>query len=140
MTMRRLLRVGLAILLAVAVLASVMVVAFLRALKASHPDTLENLFPDPRERQGIFFGELHNRTLAFAASHNGALPADLTTLANSFPSSDRVMARLGVDLWGTPIIYKRIGTVFILQSAGPDRAWHTGDDIAETARAGDKPR
>ena len=128
------------ILLAVFASASGVAVAVLEDVRAGSTDSLEELFPDPRERQGFRFAELHNRTLSYATSHNGALPADLTTLASSFPSSDSVMARLGVDLWGTPIVYKRIGTVFTLQSAGPDRAWHTGDDIAETASAADRRR
>ena len=100
-------------------------------------DSEANLFPDPRVRQGFRLEEVRNRALGYASNHSGVLPADFTPLVNWFPASARpsIVARLAVDLWGTPISLARSGAIVIVRSAGPDLVWHTDDDVIETGDA-----
>ena len=111
---------------------------FVNAVLASSADTEEGLWPDPRERQGVRLQFLSSRIQLYASRHNGELPTDLAALANSVPSGERVSeTRLFIDVWGRPVTYEPTGTMFTLRSAGPDGAWRTGDDLAETASAPD---
>ena len=133
--MRKLLRVGFIVAAAtVAVVVVFVAVAIRSAVKASTHDTEEVLWPDVRERQFVHLQLLSARLRTYAHAHNGALPSDLAALTNSLPQVERsLVTPLVVDLWGTAVAYEPTGAAFTLRSAGPDRAWRTTDDLAETA-------
>lgn len=126
MAMRQALSVGFAVALLLASIAR----EVLRELSAGNGDTEENLWPDPRQREGFRLETVRNAIRHYAGDHRGALPADLTTLTHWVPSDERrAMAHWIVDVWGTPILYEQGGPLFTLRSAGPDRAWRTADDV-----------
>jgi hypothetical protein len=102
--------------------------------RASTHDTEELIWPDVRERQIVHLQTLSARLRSYAGAHHGALPSNLTALTNSLPGVERrLVTWLVVDLWSTPVAYEPTGAAFTLRSAGPDRAWNTGGDLAETA-------
>ena len=101
------------------------------ALSASIIDREEDLWPDPRERQGFRLESLRNAVQSYASDHDGALPSDLVTLIRWIPIEQRAsVAGWVLDLWRTPVLYEPIGQAsFTLRSAGADRAWRTIDDV-----------
>jgi hypothetical protein len=132
--MRRLLWAGSIVSATAAVVAGAVVAAALATRSVATHDTEDLLWPDVRERQSAHLQLLSGRIRGYAGTHRGALPSDLIALTRLFPSDEHgAVSRLVVDLWGTPIVYEPIGAVFTVRSAGPDRAWHTADDLAETA-------
>ena len=94
-------------------------------------DSEEDLWPDPREREGFRLGGLRNALYGYAGANADTLPADLLTLVGWIPTESRAaVASWTVDLWGTPVYYEPVGRLaFTLRSAGADRAWRTADDV-----------
>jgi len=84
-------------------------------------DTDEDIWPDLRDRQGVYLRDLSRSLQAYARDH-GALPESLGALPG---------LRSQADLWGTQIVYERDGDVLTLRSAGPDRVVGTADDLLE---------
>jgi hypothetical protein len=90
---------------------------------AAFGDTIEDIWPDARDREAIWLGALSGRLQAYARDHR-SLPDSLEDLG-------RDVRRL--DEWATPIRYSHRGPVLTLRSAGPDRVFDTIDDIEERA-------
>jgi hypothetical protein len=58
----------------------------LRELSAGSGDTEENLWPDPRQREGFRLESVRNAIRHYAGDHQGGLPTDLTMLTRWVPS------------------------------------------------------
>jgi len=94
-------------------------------------DSEEDLFPDPREREGFRLQSLRNAIQGYAGAHDGKFPSDLQTLIRWIRTEERAsVAGWTVDLWGTPVLYEPFGPAsFKVTSPGADRALRTADDV-----------
>ena len=109
--MRRILR---AVLIAAALTAAGVAARIHAALRSMNIDTEEDLWPDPRVREGFRLEGLRNALQGYAGGHPGTLPADLRTLLAWIPSEERAaVAGWTVDLWGTAVAYTPIGSAFL---------------------------
>jgi len=92
-------------------------------------DTEEDIWPDPRDRQGVHLRLIARSVAAYATEH-GYPPDSLPMLLAGLPPDEyRARASRLTDLWAMPLKYKATGPVYELRSAGPDRAFGTDDDI-----------
>lgn len=86
-------------------------------------DTEDDLWPNPIERQAVRLRTLGSRLQEYV-SKAGTLPESIDVL-----TSDPKAVDLLRDVWGQPVVYRRIGSRYELRSFGPDRRPDTHDDI-----------
>lgn len=94
--------------------------------RASVGDSVEALFPEPRERTQFRIRELE-RAVADFKRHHGEYPDSLRVLIPDPQVYDRAAERF--DGWGHALKYTIVDRGYEIRSAGPDGQFGTPDDV-----------
>lgn len=97
----------------------------LAMLACSTDDRMEDYWPEPERRTGVFFGGVQE-AMSLYWHNRGELPEDLTALGAGLEHH----AVVDVDGWGNEMRYVAVEHGYCLSSAGPDSLFGTSDDLA----------